>query len=157
MRQAIAGKRNPNYKHGFTGTPTFRCWQDMQQRCYNPLNKDWEYYGGRGILVCNSWIDSFATFLDDMGVRPKGRTLDRIHGDRGYSKDNCRWATPLQQSRNRRKDYNRGETNSHSILSLEDVEVIRNSDETAKTLAKQFGVYESTIYRVRSRKTWKEG
>ena len=152
----MTGKGNPNYKHGFTGTPTFHSWQDMMQRCYNPHNKDWKYYGGRGIGVSNSWRDNFRKFLEDMGIKPEGKTLDRIHGDRDYSKDNCKWSTPLEQSRNRRRVYNRGEANSHARLSLEDVEVIRNSVDGAKRLAKQFGVSESTIYKVKSGHTWTE-
>lgn len=72
------------------------------QRCHNPSNSDYAYYGGRGITVCDRWRSSFENFLADMGVRPEGHTLERVKNDEGYSKDNCVWATRLEQSQNKR-------------------------------------------------------
>jgi hypothetical protein len=88
--------------HGMTGTPTFRSWETMKQRCTNPKSPDYEYYGGRGISVCDAWLNSFETFLSDMGERPNGATLDRVETDGDYEPGNCRWATYRQQVRNRR-------------------------------------------------------
>ena len=59
-------------------------------------------YGGRGITVCPDW-QQFSGFLRDMGERPVGKTLDRVDNDQGYSRDNCRWSTPLEQAHNKRK------------------------------------------------------
>jgi hypothetical protein len=73
----------------------------MIQRCTNPALDSWQYYGARGIAVCERWL-SFESFLADMGERPAGMTLDRIDNDRGYEISNCRWATAAQQSQNRR-------------------------------------------------------
>ncbi len=73
----------------------------MLQRCGNPKNLHWEDYGGRGIKVCARWT-SFTKFLEDMGKRPEGMTLDRIDVDKGYSKANCRWAGASVQINNRR-------------------------------------------------------
>ena len=73
----------------------------MWQRCTNPKGLRYADYGGRGITVCEQWKD-FNNFLIDMGVRPEGKSLDRKDNDKGYSKENCKWATPREQQRNRR-------------------------------------------------------
>jgi hypothetical protein len=73
----------------------------MKTRCLNPKATGYSYYGGRGITICERWL-TFANFLEDMGVRPEGLTLDRIDGSKGYSKENCQWASRAAQQRNRR-------------------------------------------------------
>jgi hypothetical protein len=74
----------------------------MIQRCTNPKQKAYKHYGGRGIKVCKRWRD-FRHFLTDMGLRPDGMTLDRRDNDKGYTPDNCRWATQVEQIANRRR------------------------------------------------------
>lgn len=83
-------------------TRTYTVWQNMKARCYNPRSPSWQYYGGRGIQVCDRWRNSFANFVTDMGEKPDGRSLDRIDNDGNYEPGNCRWATPAEQVRNRR-------------------------------------------------------
>lgn len=80
----------------------YRCWQDLLQRCNNHSHAAYPSYGGRGIFVCNKWACSFEAFMEDMGPRPVGMSLDRINNDGPYAPDNCRWATQKQQNRNHR-------------------------------------------------------
>ena len=89
-------------KHGMTDTPTYMSWVAARSRCRYKKNIGYKSYGGRGIDICDRWYDSFKNFLEDMGERPEGTSLDRIDGSKGYSPDNCRWATLVEQSSNRR-------------------------------------------------------
>lgn len=87
--------------HRFSRTKTHITWSAMIQRCRNKKNTSYMNYGDRGIKVCEKWLN-FKGFLEDMGLRPEGKTLDRIDNEKGYYKENCRWETPKNQCRNRR-------------------------------------------------------
>jgi len=88
--------------HGMAHTTTFNTWTHMIQRCNNPNCKDYVNYGGRGIKVCYEWEQSFANFYKDMGLKPKGLTIERKNNELGYFKENCYWADYFNQSHNRR-------------------------------------------------------
>jgi hypothetical protein len=82
-------------------SPTYRVWIGMKARCFNPTTSHYEYYGGRGIRVCERWL-SFENFLTDMGERPHGKMIDRYpNNDGNYEPGNCRWATRSENCRNK--------------------------------------------------------
>jgi hypothetical protein len=90
-----------NTKHGMANSVTYRTWANMIQRCTNQNNKDFKDYGARGITVCDKWA-AFDAFLEDMGERPEGATIDREDNNGNYDPSNCRWATLETQSKNKR-------------------------------------------------------
>src|ERR1035437_7538077 len=85
------------------GTVEYKCWIGLKNRCLNPNNSAFKYYGAREIKVCDRWMNSYENFLADMGKKPSAsHSIDRINNDGDYEPSNCRWATPIQQAANRR-------------------------------------------------------
>lgn len=93
-------------KHGQSYDREYRAWIGAKSRCLNPNNLSYFRYGGRGIMMCQEWQNSFEIFFHDMGPCPNGMSLDRRNNDLGYFPNNCRWATRTEQNNNRRGQQN---------------------------------------------------
>jgi len=123
--------------HGHTsgenkkGTAAYRRWCDIKTRCTNH-NRDYSHrYADRGIEVCERWLKSFESFLEDMGEPPEGMTIDRIDNNKGYCKENCRWATMREQAAN---------TNRNRYVTIKGEKMI------VMEASRRFGVSQYTIY-----------
>jgi hypothetical protein len=94
-----------NYKHGYSRegprTPEYRAWCAMKARCLNPMRPNYHRYGGRGIKICQEWIDSFEAFVAYVGPKPPSTSLGRIDNDGNYEPGNVRWETVWQQQKNK--------------------------------------------------------
>lgn len=121
------------YKHGMAGSKLYTVWAAMKSRCYYKNNIDYGLYSGRGITVCDEWKDDFASFYNwaiNSGY-VDGLSIDRIDNNKGYSPDNCRWATPKEQANNRRSN----------LLFTYNGETL-----TLKQWAERFGIKYTTLY-----------
>ena len=124
----------------------------MRSRCTNPKAKGYEYYGGRGVAVCERWMKSFPDFLADMGFRPVDKeSIDRIDNAKNYEPGNCRWATRQEQNANKRpKDRSR----RYGTISADGADMIRLAATTGRRnlpeLARACGInpytFESVVY-----------
>ena len=106
------------HNDGRTKHPLYKTWMDMIDRCYRETHPQFSDYGGRGILICTHWLVSFWHFVEDMGERPEGCSIDRIDNDGPYDPRNCRWATQSQQMKNQRRS---------SLLSPEEQRLQQNA------------------------------
>ena len=127
--------------HGMARHPAYRSWQHMKNRCGNPTDDGYKDYGGRGIKICNEWLE-FDGFWSDMGSTwEKGLSIDRIDVDGNYEPSNCRWATSKQQGNNRR---------TNQLIMCPDGEL-----RTVTLAAEKYGIKRATIFS-RIRYGWPE-
>jgi hypothetical protein len=131
-RTKTCGCKQSATTHGMSKTKEHRTWNHIKQRCQNPNAVGYERYGGAGIEVCKEWSDSFEQFFADMGKAPSDKhTIERVDNSRGYSPDNCRWATRLEQMQN--VSTNRNITFNGKTMSV-------------AAWAREIGVSESCLY-----------
>lgn len=124
----------------------YQVWCQIKGRCLNPSNQAYKNYGGRGVTLCERWLE-FDNFLADMGERPTGMTLERVDNNKGYSPDNCRWASRAEQNRNTRKNRLFTIDGQTKIFA----EWIRESGLKPSTVSQRFYVYKWPLERALGR------
>jgi len=103
FKRDLEGRISSLPTHGRSYTREYDSWKHAKQRCFNPNDHAYHWYGARGITMCDEWKNSFEAFFRDMGPCPEGRSLDRRDNNLGYFAGNCRWATRTEQTNNRRR------------------------------------------------------
>lgn len=99
----LVGKVGEGFtSHGLSKNPVYSIWKLIKARCYNPNAGNYKYYGARGISMCGRWLHNPELFINDMGLRPEGYSIDRIDNDGNYEPSNCRWVDHKTQCQNRR-------------------------------------------------------
>ena len=127
-------------RHGMAETSEYTSWQGMKNRCFNPNYHRYSDWGGRGITVCDRWLN-FENFLADMGTKPSPKhSLDRIDNNADYSPKNCKWSTKAEQDNNKRNNH---------LITIDDVTL------TIAQWAEKMGISHQVIYS-RLKSGWSE-
>lgn len=126
-------------------------WWSMKQRCYDKNHKSYDRYGGRGITICNEWIESFPVFVlwaNSTGYS-KGLQIDRIENDGNYCPENCQWLTPVENSR-------KSPATKLTMAKVDEIRRLISVGVKNKTIAEQFGVVSSLISNIKAGKVWRK-
>lgn len=129
-------------------SPTYKSWTSMRVRCLCRTANNYAPYGGRGIRICDRWLESFENFLADMGERPEGTTLDRIDNDGNYEPGNCRWATVAEQNRNK-------STTKLTPMLARSIRMMHELGYSQSFVGRRFGVAKSLVCQIAQGKIWR--
>jgi len=134
-------------KHGMSRSKEYRVWDSMVRRCHSQSHHAFKDYGARGITVCDKW-KKFEGFIEDMGLKPDGLSIERINNDLGYSKENCKWATVTEQARNRRAT----KLDEDKVVQIK---ILLENGVSQNKIASQFAVSRGNIGHIAQRTTWR--
>ncbi len=135
--------------HGMSNTSEYHTWSCMKRRCYSEKVERYPYYGGRGITVCDRWLNSFLAFYEDMGAKPFPKAqIDRINNDGNYEPSNCRWVTAEMNSRNK------SSTKINQGIATEVRRLCKNQIMTQKQLSRKYNISIQTVNKIINNKVW---
>lgn len=141
----------PRRTHGQSRTKLYQVWAMMKSRCHNPRHPQFLYWGGRGIRVCQKWMEfpAFESWARQHGYGP-GLYLDRLRNSEGYCPENCAWVTPQKSGANRR-------TTKLTFGNVEEIKRRCSEGELQKNVAVHFGVARNTVSNIVTGKRWVAG
>ncbi len=142
-------------RHGGSRAPEYAVWSSMKARCSNPNQISYPRYGGLGVRVCPEWIASYEAFIADVGLRPSDdHSIDRIDPAGNYEPGNVRWATQIEQARN--KKTTRMTSEAAAAIRARFIPRRRGGGGNCAALAAEFGVSVDTIRKIANGATWSE-
>jgi hypothetical protein len=137
-------------KYRSSNSIEYECWQGMKSRCYNKNRPGYKNYGGRGIIICDRWLNSFDNFFEDMGAKPYPEaSIERIDNDGNYEPLNCKWGSKKEQNRNRRYNVISSKQVADDIRTL-----YKSGNYTQKELSNLYNCEESIIWQIINNYSW---